>query len=811
MSQIKISALPEATELDNNEYAVVVQNGTTKKVKVNLLKSGEAGELTGDDGTKYKIAVKNGQLYLYSTEVDTSTPPKDGDNNLFDGLIINKMYGGGDEDNNGKTPVSHSFVELYNLKNTSVNLNGLYLWYKPLDGTWEKLKLRGIIPPHHSFLIRGIQHTEYHNDIVRCHVKDYDMEWNTYFSDQGFSMYLCIGSETPEENPVRYVKDNVTGSTTWTNGRYIDLLGCGGSNDQSVTAFETRFLKVMNSYTGVMREDFANSGKLNIGCNKSVKGNNEADCVPINFKECDVEIYGPRSLKYGEWNEFYNKPMLKKSYPNFITICYGEKGDSTRTFTWQTVKTNEGFLKYRKLGTSKWTKEETNKRLIRHKTEDATIHSVIIRNLTTGTYEYQCGEEGCWSDIETFEVKKYNESTPIKMLITSDEQGWTENEYAACKTAAKFIEKNEEFDFHLNCGDISQNANRYFEWLYYYNYYPSNRNVCHHITCGNNDLISKKYSDAFAYYSTHENQKWNSVHAWDLGFVHFVCLNSNTDYTYVNGDGSIGGFASTDDFLKEQCRWLDEHLTEVSQREEAKKPRWVVCYMHLSPFTVVRTERLQRFVSVFEKHKVPLVLCGHNHAYSRSKALYTGYDYDTHPEYNDYVTKEEGSSDLKIVDEVKKDGSPIKREEDRVNGTHYVLAQATSFKLSGKEKPIKLPAKLLNTIHDNGKGAPWWIVEHSTPPQPSYINVEFAWNHIKLDMYYIENILTKDDKGNITVHPYTTEGKNAQTRKKFDTLEILYSERNPINPNPEIEQEEDEESVGIPPGEQAENIEENAE
>ena len=416
MSQIKISALPEATELNNNEYAVVVQNGTTKKVKVNLLKSGEAGELTGDDGTKYKIAVKNGQLYLYSTDVDTSTPPSVGDNNLFDGLIINKMYGGGYGDNNGKTPVSHSFVELYNLKDTSVNLNGLYLWYKPLDGTWEKLKLRGIIPPHHSFLIRGNKHTDFNSDNVRCQVRDYDMEWDTKFSDQGFSMYLCIGSEMPEVNPVRYNIDN-SGATTWTNGRYIDLLGCGGSNGSAVSAFETRFLKVMNSYTGVMREDFANSGSINIGCNKSVKGNNEADCIPINFKECDVEIYGPRSLKDGEWNEFYNKPMLKKSYPNFITICYGEKGDSTRTFTWQSSKTNEGFLKYRKVGESSlWTKVETNKRLIRHKTEDATIHSVIIKDLTAGTYEYQCGEEGCWSDIETFEVKVYGESSPIKML-----------------------------------------------------------------------------------------------------------------------------------------------------------------------------------------------------------------------------------------------------------------------------------------------------------------------------------------------------------------------------------------------------------
>ena len=151
--------------------------------------------------------------------------------------------------------------------------------------------------------------------------------------------------------------------------------------------------------------------------------------------------------------------------------------------------------------------------------------------------------------------------------------------------------------------------------------------MCHMLTCGNNDLIDKKYSNAFAYYSTFENSPWNSVHAWDLGYTHFVCLNSNEDYTFE-------GMTPTQ-FIAAQCEWLDNHLTEVNQRDV--KPRWIICYMHISPFTIVRTKRVQPFIPIFEKHKVPLVLCGHNHTYSRSKAIYSGYNGTD--AYNDYTHK----------------------------------------------------------------------------------------------------------------------------------------------------------------------------
>lgn len=294
----------------------------------------------------------------------------------------------------------------------------------------------------------------------------------------------------------------------------------------------------------------------------------------------------------------------------------------------------------------------------------------------------------------------------------------------------------------------------------------------------NNDLIDKKYSDAFKYYATFENQKWNSVHAWDLGYVHWVCLNSNTDYTYVTDDGSIGGYASTDAFLQAQADWLDQHLTEVEQR--STKPRWVICYMHLSPFTVVRTKRVQRFVSVFEKHKVDAVLCGHNHCYSRSLSLKTGYDFSKSPAYNDYVTKvSEGSTELKLVDEFQGDGeTEINRTENLAEGVLYVMNQAGGYKLTGKEGPINLTGTAAaNTKHANSSNQPWWYVKGSTPTQPTYIMGEITKDHIKLNMYQL-GVLDRDSDGNTSVLTYPELVKKNVQKELFDTVTINYSDRN---------------------------------
>lgn len=208
--------------------------------------------------------------------------------------------------------------------------------------------------------------------------------------------------------------------------------------------------------------------------------------------------------------------------------------------------------------------------------------------------------------------------------------------------------------------------------------------MCHVMTCGNNDLVEKKFSDAWAWYITAENQWANSVYAYDLGYTHWICLNSNTDSTYVDGQGSIGGYADTDAFLEAQADWLDGHLAEVNARET--KPRWIIVFMHLAPFTVSRAKRLQCFVPVFEKYKIPLVLCGHNHTNSRSIPLYTGYQKGM--DYFDYQTT---AGVIKTRAEVEETGmysggnTPLQDEKlinhrpDIANGTHYVMINATGL------------------------------------------------------------------------------------------------------------------------------------
>lgn len=746
MANVKVSELSETIKALDDDYLMIVQDGINKKVKVKSIKGSsnlteKYLDLTSDDGTTYRIGVKNdGELEVYDIAVDTVNTPDESSNKLYWGLIINQMYGGGTA--KGETAVSHSFVELYNTTNEAINLKGLYLFYRAKSGSWQKLALRGIVPPYHSFLIRGQQHNDHHEDCVRCHVDRYDMEWDIPFSSQGFSMYLCIGGGDVADNPIKYSYDEF-GAITTTHPRYIDLLGAGGKDkSQTILAYEGRYWHCMDENTAIHRIDFAYGN------------NNQKDTEAIDYKECDVTIYRPRCLADGEWDLYFNKLKLNERIPNMVNICYGADGNTTRTFTWQSVVTDEGYLRYRKKGTENWTEVESTRKLVRHHDQDCTIHSVIVRGLTVGIYEYQAGEEGAWSDIQTFEVKSYGQSDRLKFLWTSDQQGWTEYEYKAWKTSIQNILDWETFDFHLNTGDISQNANRSFEWRYYFKYTSwSTRQMCHMITCGNNDLVDKKYSTAFSYYTTCENEVWNSVHAWDLGYTHFVCLNSNAEYTYPE--------YSTAQFIAAQCEWLDQHLTEVRQR--SNPPRWIICYMHLSPFTIVRTKRVQPFVPIFEKHKVPLVLCGHNHTYSRSKAIYSGYDGSS--PYNDYVTTvSSGSSDLKIVDE-----SNINKNEDLRNGTHYVMCQATGYKLSGKEKAIRIPD---NLQAEHGT-VPWWYKFQIDPPQPSYIMVDIGYNDIKLNMYYIQNTIEKDEFGNVTVHDHGN-----QTRYKFDTLTINYSDRN---------------------------------
>lgn len=794
----------------NNTDKILVYDGTTSYlVNVSAIKgvdnvTDEYMLVTAKDGNQYRVGVDYlGNLYAVKNEAYTATPPSTSDNtnDKYQALIINQIWGGGDLLTG--TAVSHSFIELYNLSGNELNLKGLYLWYKSGTSAWEKQELVGIIPPYSSYLVRGAQHNSVFKDDCRLKIEDFDLEFRDSngnpkkFANNGMSVYISIGDVTPDTNPLRSTTDTA-GATTFSLA-YVDLMGCGGTDTSSdtVSAYETNYRFGMSKNCACRRIDFYNGGTaLDISGYSNGKGDNANDCEIIDYSTCEVEKYRPRTSKEGHWDMFVSKDPINENAPNAFILGYGE-ADTTRTFTWQSKVMKQGYVKYREKGTDDFTIVKANTVILQHPDVTVSKHSAIIPGFTYGkTYEYQVGAEGYWSDLAEFNVIDRT-STNTKILWLSDEQSWTEGEMAAFRNVFDGIVntwhsesqssdiKMSEFDFILETGDISQNGRRRPEYYWYFDSLQGyNKTKPIMATMGNNDLLNKMYGQCFANFFTNENQWANSVYHYMVGNTEFICLNSNTDYDYVSGYGSLGEHQSTDAFLLAQAQWLDNYLTT---RETT--PTWTIIYMHLSPFTCVRTKRCQVFVSVFEKHKIPLVLCGHNHLYTRSIPIYSGYPtvteagvFEAYNTYYDFTKKQT----TPYVDENQSNnvsgGKGINHTADEANGTYYIMCPSTGWKNSGKETHITtFPTEAVDGYDKNvngySDGRVWWNATHNTTKLPGYLTIDISNTAITLKFYQIQGAKLLQDYNGKT-YEYAPEINDLSlTRTLIDTFTINKSDR----------------------------------
>ena len=99
----KISELTQVINVTGEELIPFVLDGENKTVKAKYLKGADNlgtdyVDLIGDDGEKYRAKIVNGKLV--ATHIDAfegEDAVDEGKNpNLYTGLIINSMYGGGD-------------------------------------------------------------------------------------------------------------------------------------------------------------------------------------------------------------------------------------------------------------------------------------------------------------------------------------------------------------------------------------------------------------------------------------------------------------------------------------------------------------------------------------------------------------------------------------------------------------------------------------------------------------------------------------------------------------------------------------------
>ena len=432
----------------------------------------------------------------------------------------------------------------------------------------------------------------------------------------------------------------------------------------------------------------------------------------VNLKSAPVEIFRPRCLKDGRLDSYYDKISLQ-DYPMCINMGYGKDGNTTRTFAWQTLTTHKGYIKYKSINGTAWMTKRSTIKHIGHPDCDATVHNVILYNLEPGKYVYKVGSESCWSDEYEFEVKTPTNSDTIKILWTSDQQGWNEHEYKSWGIMYDAIKQytNNDHDFMINTGDISQNGGGHaYEWRYYYDFAPDIPCKCHMTTCGNNDLTytpetdKKDNPEAFTWYTCIDQPAYTSCYSWDYGYCHFICLNSNT----MSANSSIA---------LEQVAWLEQDLA----RPEVQAQRWRIVYMHEPVYAHTRSKLLDCFITPMANGNVDLCIGGHHHRYTRCKRM--------------------GAL------------GPNKENNQSPTGFYSLMINACGYKLDGKTAPASNNSEYMD-VYDDAK-------------VPNFGRLEITYNQISFKAYKIYDVVP------FTLTPY---GDNSDTKvpriEQFDSLII---------------------------------------
>lgn len=782
-----------------------------RTVKVSALKG--ASNLTedhvilqDDNGTQYRLYLSpNG--HDVKIEKESAFAEREllaSQNANYHGLLINMIYGAGN--NITKMPVSHNFIELYNNTNTDLNITGLHIHYRDTTTytNWVTKELKGIVPAYSSFLIVGGRCANPWDTQCRHQIDKYDMQWldsngnGMKFSDNGFSVCLSVTDSIPD-TPDLYVKDTVTGSyTTNKTENIIDIFGMGGESAAPPVA-DIYYRMGLNKNKAGRRVDFYNRFNKADFSSYIIKdwcGNGWLQTEFVDLKSCPAGKF-PRSTKEGVWDMFSNyEDMWNNEGINYFNLGLGEEED-TRTFVFQTKASRErSYVWYRKLGEQEWKSQECTVTKWEHPHLSVNINKAIVKGLELGvTYEYQVGTEGIISGIHTFKTwhKDLEAGDTIRVLWTSDPQSWNETELRAydnvCGKILTEWEVKEDgtpnFDYWHSTGDELQNGNRQNPEMFGTNKArrEAKWQIPFMVNIGNNDLYLKKYGQLFQVNFCNDQRNpstaWNGFFHYRIGDVLFVAYSSNEDRDYVAGDAdgafsndaTIGNFATWDAFLQAEADALDELLATECGGDNP--PRWIIASTHQMPVTCTRQKKMQKFIPVLEKYNVDLHLGGHQHCFSASKPLKTGYNGTD--DYNYYYDANQSGTQQTLIDE-----SNINKKGDLANGVTYISINSSGWKCSGKQSNITKVEQYLNTAvpgseesegnfdyyassflpwwHDNGDYTPEKYVGANSVASPNYAIIEISKDSIHFIVYQVNGTKATEN----------INGNNFTYAKEFD-------------------------------------------
>ncbi|MCT4614040.1 MAG: metallophosphoesterase family protein [Marinifilaceae bacterium] len=319
-------------------------------------------------------------------------------------------------------------------------------------------------------------------------------------------------------------------------------------------------------------------------------------------------ILGISSLLMWKWNTWFKNPTEERytisCEPSRIMISLCGNDENSRLVSWCSDSSNiQPLVEYFKIDKKDTLSIQAKPISVKTQGGVTTSYHAKLTNLEPeSTYKYRvCNKfKSDWFEFKT--AKKDKKFSFVYMGDIQDRIGGKTGEVFS--RINKFTQNT---DFWLFGGDLLERPlNKY--WDYWFECGKNIFNTKPMIACpGNHEYhkglikkIDKRWMSHFQFPKNGpENFKGRACY-WNYKDAIFICLDTDG----IQGIGS----------LLEQKNWIDNVL-------EKSNKKWKIVVMHHPIYSISNctiSPFLRTFIKpVLEKHKVDLVLQGHNHGYSR--------------------------------------------------------------------------------------------------------------------------------------------------------------------------------------------------
>lgn len=243
----------------------------------------------------------------------------------------------------------------------------------------------------------------------------------------------------------------------------------------------------------------------------------------------------------------------------------------------------------------------------------AHYHSVTFEDLCPDTlYAYRVGDGTHWS--EWFHARTAaSEPEPFSYIYFGDAQNNLKSHWSRVIRAA--FRKAPDASFMIHAGDLVNQAHRDLEWGYWNRAggwvqgmlpnvpVPGNHEYAPHPEHGGSRHLSTHWRPQFTLPRNGPDGLKETVYALDHQGMRIIGLNTQ--------------------IAKQDDRWLDRQTEWLTSVLDTTDTRWTVVTMHHPIFSSAdgRDNEAIRAAwrPLFEKHRVDLVMQGHDHTYSRGQ------------------------------------------------------------------------------------------------------------------------------------------------------------------------------------------------